>query len=1657
MAPTRGKKHTKSVAEHNASGFAKRRAKPKKNSPKSLDDVYEYSATKNRRSAVKLVHDKEEFIGIERDNEDHDNSGLNIEAIRSQILDLGDTNAVINSDEDEEIDSDVAFEESDNEQYAGFSFPQKGTKNKQAKKSKKSKKAQVRFEGEIDMHEDAEEDVNGSDEDEEVGSGEEDEYLDVLDVLDGRGEPYFGDESDDEKATKTSSQPKRYDKDHTKGTRGNEEKNKEAEDEEDEESEESGDEDEDEDEAPENPFLPSDDDNEENIDHLDSFIANLDTTRKRKADEDALEQTAAEAPRKKRILKERTQAGAENEFNVRMTSAPRLELSDLITPLEATSALQSLRKSTKSLTNGQALPIPLPLRSQEKLDREAAYEQTKTEVDKWNDTMKRIKQAEHLTFPLQAPQKLSASNAGLAAKFKPTTEMENAVDKLLRAANLREDSDITKTEELKLNHLSVEEVAQRRAELRKMRDLMFRAEIKAKRIAKIKSKTYRKIHKKAREKLEHMAKEADGEVVNEEEERLRHEMERARERATLRHKNTGKWAKAMQGRAELDIDQRREIEEMLEKGERLRRKIQATGESDDDEDDGDDTSDIGVITAQAFQELQHLDQPDDNLTPRGSKGVFAMKFMQNAMARDTKQVDATVDQFREEMERLGNGVDGASDDEKDEEEKDGSLENLVQTTRSGGRMVFHPGQITVPRPPLAPSESSSTLKSSEPPILSPAVASQITLRSSPPLLNEDVLLLEPTPPSDNQPPVSEPNPWLRPPIKAVKTITKHEIVIGKHSDQERKMKHQMQKQLSKSVEGRAKAADDANVEIAPDDVLLLPTESSTIEKKTNSKGTNPRKSKIKDGTDNNATKLKSQVDAAYDDSDADSEIAFQEDHLQPNGKTNSKAFKQKDLVALAFAGDNVVENFEKLKKQEVEGDAPREEDSTIPGWGMWGGLGVKANPKAKKFIKKIPGVDPTTRADYGKPHVIISEKKDKKAAKYHVKDLPYPYTSKAQFEKVMETPVGVEWNSRDTFQKQTLPRVLKKLYVYDLSNGLARQMSRQLTGKQIDGIWHTSVVVFGMEVFYGQGISITLPGKSHHGSPLHIVDMGETGIDKETFEEYLQDIREHYTADKPYEGISLELPQEFLSTPFGAALRPTIDAMFRRPSAGAPTVLPPSSGSSLLNSVASRAAGEPQIPSVPSASTSTLSSPLQISTNPASFHAILSSHRCVSVFFTSSTCAPCNLIAPTFEDLAWKHAKSNVIAFVKVDMGVGLGNQIAQKWGIRVTPTFMFFLDGKKSSEFKGADKSELRTQVELLIFQAFPPHPHTKTKFPGIQGVSLDPILFKQPPAWDLASEKLISSIDAVPNDSSRSPALVAEAKQSLLKVVIPFLKSRFPKTAPGVTSKTITPPPTVLYQLSNLTAIFLSHLAVENIFPLIDFWRMAVLDKAFAVALVSQLTPTGEVLNGNDISLIPVTQILSKVNTDLSITTNGNSTSANNRNTLLTTLRLLSNVFSFSESTGKYIFSYTSALETSPRTQLTTTLVSALLHADPAVRTAAASLAFNVASCIQRTRRNVGDIDNRLNDIITPEEDSDWEIEIISAIVEAIKLENTNEDIVHRLTASLAFLLYLSPNWTSTVGDFVQVLDITSTLRGKIKGGIVKKPEVTKLLKAYGNPAEN
>ncbi|CCM04945.1 uncharacterized protein FIBRA_07142 [Fibroporia radiculosa] len=658
-----------------------------------------------------------------------------------------------------------------------------------------------------------------------------------------------------------------------------------------------------------------------------------------------------------------------------------------------------------------------------------------------------------------------------------------------------------------------------------------------------------------------------------------------------------------------------------------------------------------------------------------------------------------------------------------------------------------------------------------------------------------------------------------------------------------------------------------------------------------------------------------------------------------------------------------------------------------------------------------------------------------------------------------------------------------QIYVYDLSNGLSRQLSRQLTGKQLDGIWHTSVVVFGREIFYGQGILEASPGKSHHGKPLQIVDMGETAIDEDTFNEYLVEMRQHYTADKEPTSVPFvtykvfaefncnsftndcvgfltggsipawikDLPSDFLSTPFGAALRPTIDAMFRRPVPGqAPTapILQPSPettaaaisaspnpglAASLLQSVTSQAflptssdtsASTSSLTAPPSVSTSTVSAPIHICTNPSSLHALLRSHRAVVVFFTSATCGPCRMIEPAFEDLAYSKthgSQQDRIAFVKVDMAVGLGGQVGAEYNIRATPTFTFFLDEKKVHELKGVNVTELRTQVDLLLYHAFPPHTHASLSLPSVESISTNPILFTQRPTIN----NIITKLDEFITSASPSPATIA-AKDTLAHSFPLYLGARFPaadsKAAPP---KNMNAGAHLLQTWADATCSIAKTLPAAKVFPLVDLWRLAVLDDSIGswCATASSFTNPVEIFLGKAVQALDESQ-------------------ADARNCVLVTLRLLSNTFA-TTTLAKSLLSLSGG-----RSEITRMLVSSLLHKDAAVRTAAASLAFNVAAFLQKGRvdklRGVG------GEI---EEDGDWETELVSAVLEAISNEVQSEEAVHRLTAALAFFLRLSPAYETQLVPLLEVLQARQTLEGKLlKGGCgeegVQKKEVRKLI---------
>lgn len=728
----------------------------------------------------------------------------------------------------------------------------------------------------------------------------------------------------------------------------------------------------------EDPELPSDlsdeDDSDDEMDGLDAFADSLATAdqKKRKADSNDDEDKG----KKRRVLPVMSAPGLGDGGDLALKSKTKVDLASLIASAPTLAGASSLlptktEKKSTSVLKGGVLAAPLPTVVQERLEREAAYEKTKEEGQKWSGVMKRVKEAEHLSFPLQASERGGVKGAGeVLATFKPGNEHESAVQALLSKANLT-DAGVTAAEDKALQgqDLSIEEIAARRAELRHQRELMFRAESRAKRVSKIKSKTFRKLARKREARaldkngepeisLEDLER-LDPEAAAEERERL--ERDRVRERATLRHgARTGRWAANIG--ADADDDARMAKLEMLEMKERLQRKIHAAGSDNDSEasEESGSDDDEDAIKTRAFNQLAALDAKTAEL-PAGGKGLANMAFMRKAAERDLKKVKEAEAALRDEL----NEFDGSGDESGDE----------VHVMKVGeGRMVFSgptPGPGAAPGPPSTTFGAQAKAQS---PTRSPSPAPAPQLFGA--------------------------NPWLDESASSGPSRKRNLVSTSAESKAVRAIK--------KAGKDKAAAADDEVVEISLDvSAKKAPTKANGA----------PVKSILKKKTATPAAK------AAAHDSDSDGNV--DEDLLPVSGV---KAFTQRELVAEAFAGDNVVEDFDAEKRRAIEADAPTVEDTTLIGWGSWGGKGVKKNKRKPnpKYLKTAPGIAPEERKDAGRANVIITEKKDRKAAAFLPKDLPYPYTSVAQYEASFANPIGSEFNSRAGFQRETLPRVTKK-------------------------------------------------------------------------------------------------------------------------------------------------------------------------------------------------------------------------------------------------------------------------------------------------------------------------------------------------------------------------------------------------------------------------------------------------------------------------------------------------------------------------------------------------------------------------------------------------------------------------------------------------------
>lgn len=591
-------------------------------------------------------------------------------------------------------------------------------------------------------------------------------------------------------------------------------------------------------------------------------------------------------------------------------------------------SVKLLKKESKETRPGatKKLAVPLSRREQGRLDRAVAYEKTNETLDRWTETVKQNRRAEHLIFPL--PQE--SDSYGLDRSELQPLSLKNAANELESTImGIMEQSGLSLEKEKKPkkqefdeegNLLTRKQVLERK---RIEREINSREAKRAKRIKKIKSKAYHRVHRKQRERDEMAAKEAMAEAgeIDSEEEREAQDRRRALERVGQRHKDS-KWAKmgSKAKRAVWDDDFRSGLTEMARKDEELRRRKEgkssraAGDDSDETSSSGSDSDDDDV--AKIRRKLDELDQEDDEPQSR----LMKMKFMQKAEAARKKANDDLIQEIRRELD----GEDAQVSD--DDEEKGGEI----------GRRQYGNGAAN---PFSTPQDSSSAAREAKEKRAKEARKEREEARfangdGAPHIANGSVN-----------------HAWSTP----AETTSS---IAGAWSQGDARRK--------KSSSARADDLDlNANI--------LTASQPSKPKTKSSSSST-PKASRSQPQNDDDDT-------SSDDDSDADSENRL------------PLAIRDKALVARAFAGEDVVAEFQREKEEIAEADDDKVIDNTLPGWGSWVGEGVSAREKKRhqgRFLTKVEGIKQKDRKDAKLDKVIINEKRVKKVCSCQPVFLPFP-------------------------------------------------------------------------------------------------------------------------------------------------------------------------------------------------------------------------------------------------------------------------------------------------------------------------------------------------------------------------------------------------------------------------------------------------------------------------------------------------------------------------------------------------------------------------------------------------------------------------------------------------------------------------------------------
>uniref|UniRef100_A0A182K1G3 U3 small nucleolar RNA-associated protein 14 homolog A n=1 Tax=Anopheles christyi TaxID=43041 RepID=A0A182K1G3_9DIPT len=714
-----------------------------------------------------------------------------------------------------------------------------------------------------------------------------------------------------------------------------------------------------------------------------------------------------------------------SEFGLAKTSNDKVRIGDLAKFFTKTKKHTAVAKQLDELKVRQPLQKPLEKPAADRIERKAGFKRAQKDLDRWEAVVTAQQVAPQTVYPLlhgsttvhdAPPKKLS--------EYRVKTKLMEEMEKLEKAYENAEDDDGGEnSDDATANYqLTLEEMREQQRERARQKVRESYEIAKGRRMNKIKSKKYHRLLKK--DKLKEQMKKFEEMKEKNPEEALRQldriEKQRFQERVSLRHKNTGTWAKNLQVRAKYDTEVRRELAEQLAIGRELTAKRLQQGDSSSESDGEMDLSVGRAGGTNPWTERVGDYEQVANDQKKLSSGYRKYWEERNQIAsinkqlndngkdatdgKQTKQGDANGHLSHDNTDNGTNDGDGGEKQSKPDRVKNRHMKRKEKVKMASGSWDVEDVEEVEQKP-----KKKDTMKTKAKSKRKDNVASVEEMFQEAEELIQDVL--------DNK-------------LELVHRMEREELPEDNESPQQ-STQQTVTNYKDLSFKKRASLADadeqmNETVEIVvPDQQTSAAKLHKTVQSSNDSKPTAVAAATTSTGKASAEINLKQVVQmkpkhllTALPNTIVSGELSEDEDADDAHRLTIAEAFEDDDIVA----------DFAKEKQDERRKDLPQEVELNLPGWGHWAGAGMKTNNKRKTSRQIFKPPPELPRRDDNRDQVIINEDalKNDMLDKHLVNEVPFPFMTVKDYEASLRAPVGRTFMPETAHAAMIEPRIVTK-------------------------------------------------------------------------------------------------------------------------------------------------------------------------------------------------------------------------------------------------------------------------------------------------------------------------------------------------------------------------------------------------------------------------------------------------------------------------------------------------------------------------------------------------------------------------------------------------------------------------------------------------------